>query len=89
MPGTTAKPKRVALAKLANLLDLPEGATVASVGSDDTTASIYVLGADSRRIPLTELAALLDVASIDAIGTDAGDVVVVTNSAPTPKKAGS
>ena len=81
------KPKRVALSKLASLLELPEGVTVASVGSDADTATLYLAGADSRRMPLADLAALLDVASIDVIGTDGDDVVVVSHSAPAAKSS--
>lgn len=75
------KPKRITLAKLATLLDLPEGVTVASVGHDADTATIYLAGADSRRLPLTAVAALLDLPNIGLLGIDGDDVVALTKTA--------
>ena len=92
------KPKRVPLAQAGALLGLPEGASVASVGNDATTATFYVTGvAASRRVPLDELAGLLGLATIAALGTSEDDLVVFADDPEPPappatgatKKAGS
>lgn len=99
-PPTVApmEPKRVSLAEVGALLGLPEGASVASVGNDATEATIYITGAASRRMALVELAGLLSVSKIAALGTSGDDLVVFADD-PTPdppppttgaqKKAGS